>query len=92
MIAAKPGLPHLRTLLEGRDLGQVEGVADVDAVAGEVDGREVIHGEVAERMRRRSTGEHGCAEDPEQPDEDEGAVSLECLSRDGSPEDREVRD
>ena len=60
------GLPHLRSLLEGRDLGQVEGVAHVDAVACEVDGGEVIDGEVAERVGRRGTREHGCAEDPEQ--------------------------
>src|SRR4029078_6707884 len=44
---------------------------DVDAVAGEVDGREVIHGEVAQRMRRRSSGERGCTEDPEHANHDE---------------------
>ena len=38
-------------LLIGRDLGQVERVAHVDAVAREVDGREVIDGEVPERVR-----------------------------------------
>ena len=65
------GLPHLRSLLEGRDLGQVERIAHVDAVAREVDGGEVVDGEVAERVGRRGTREHGCAEDPEQRHEDD---------------------
>ena len=46
------GAADLGTLLERRDLGEVERVADVDRVAGEVDGCEVIHGEVAERVCR----------------------------------------
>jgi hypothetical protein len=37
--------------LEGRNLGEVEDVADEHAVARELDARIVVHGEVAERVR-----------------------------------------
>jgi hypothetical protein len=48
-------------LLEGRDLGLVEHVPHVDAVAGDADLGEVVDGQVAERVRRRhgrNGGEH----------------------------------
>ena len=42
--------------LERRDLGQVEDVAHVDAVARQLDRGVVVDGEVAERMRARGAG------------------------------------
>ena len=44
-------LRRSRLLLEGRDLGEVEDVEDVDAVAGGDDAAVVVGGEVAERVR-----------------------------------------
>ncbi len=40
-------------LLEGRDLGLVEDVANVDAIRRDADPRQVVDREVAERVRRR---------------------------------------
>ena len=48
------------TCLEGRDLGEVEDVVDVGAIAGEDDLGVVIRGEVPERMRRRDAGRDEC--------------------------------
>ena len=50
------GPPYGCPFLEGRDLRQVECVAHEDAVTREIDGREVIDGEVAERMGRGNSG------------------------------------
>ena len=50
------GPPYGCPFLERRDLRQVECVADEDAVTREIDRREVIDGEVAERMGRGSSG------------------------------------
>ena len=50
--AAKPSRTNAIAELEGRDLGQVERVVDVDPVAGELDGGMAVDGEVAERVRR----------------------------------------
>ncbi len=54
------------TRLEGRDLGQVEDVADEHAVSCELDPRVVVDGEVAERMRGRFP-----RLDEDDPDDDE---------------------
>jgi hypothetical protein len=60
---------HALALLEGRDLGQVEHVADVERVARGYDRREVVDGEVAERVREGRSGSderrHGRDEDGE---------------------------
>ena len=50
------GLPHRRALLKRRDLGQVERVAHEDRVACEIDRREVVDREVAERVGGRAPG------------------------------------
>ena len=67
--------------LEGRDLGEVEDVANVDAVAGELDARVVVDREVAERVgaRRAREREH----EPDRGDErcDGLAKHGELLSR-----------
>ena len=46
-----PRRTHAVARLEGRDLGQVEDVADVHAVSGDLDPGVVVDREVAERMR-----------------------------------------
>src|SRR5204862_2260442 len=45
--------------LVGRDLGEVEHVADVERVTAHLDAGEAVDGEVAERVRR---GRDGCSE------------------------------
>ena len=50
------GVDALLARLIGRDLGQVEDVAHVQPVAGDLDAREPIDGEVAERVRLRGDG------------------------------------
>ena len=47
---------YLGSFLECRNLGQVERIANEDAVPGQIDGREVVDREVAERMRPRRAG------------------------------------
>src|SRR5207244_1747923 len=44
--------------LEGRDLGEVEDITNVDPRARDLDPAETVDGEVAERMSRRGDGQH----------------------------------
>ena len=46
-----PGATNVCAFLERRDLGEIEGKPDVDGVTREIDSREVVDREVAERMR-----------------------------------------
>src|SRR5262249_54353925 len=61
-VAAPAELLHLVALLEGRDLGEIEDVGEVDAVARDLDAREVVRREVPERVRRRGGGHRECSD------------------------------
>ena len=83
------GIDALLPRLVGRDLGEVEDVADVELVPGHLDAREAVDREVAERVSRRGRGcekRRGGDEDDEQLLHDESS-----LPGDGRPQDREVR-
>ena len=65
-LPGEAGRPHRRLLLEGRNLGEVEGVAHVHALARERDLAVAVHREVPQRMRegggrqgQRGDREHG---------------------------------
>ena len=47
------GTAHVVADLEGRDLGEIEDVVDEDPVAGRLDARVPVDGEVPERVRLR---------------------------------------
>jgi hypothetical protein len=53
LLARQHGLVGRPALLERRDLGLVEDVAHVDAVRGHAHARQMVDGEVAERVRGR---------------------------------------
>src|SRR5262249_17925374 len=59
----------LLPLLEGRDLGHVEDVLDVDAIAGELDPGKAVDGEVPERVRCRGRRGHERDQESEQENE-----------------------
>ena len=64
-----PLVRDLLPFLEGRDLGHVQDVLDVDAVARELDPAEAVDREVPERVCHRSSGSGERDDEPEQEDE-----------------------
>src|SRR5947199_9064389 len=66
----------LLPLLEGRDLGHVQDVLDVGAVAGELDPAETVDREVPERVRTRGGG---CSERGDEPDQKREALHVAYL-------------
>ncbi len=75
-LAAKPGRADAVAELEGRDLGEVEDVANVDAVACELDSRVVVDREVAERVRAGRARQR-------EPDPDRGDERCNGLTKHG---------
>src|SRR5947199_6464739 len=65
----------LLPLLEGRDLGHVQDVLDVDVVAGELDPAETVDREVPERVRTRGGG---CSRSEEHTSELQSLRHLVC--------------
>ena len=81
---------HVRPRLEGRDLGHVEHVEDVEAVARGLDPAVAVDREVAEGGARGAAGGTASAAE-RRPEGEQSRLSSRVPPRDRRPEHREVR-